>query len=91
MDFGGAAADPVLAEKVEAFTTWFAEKLAAGDKNAILRWKELAPFPTDNHPTDEHLMPIFFAYGAAGDDARAERVHASKQMGFFAFDSYLFH
>ena len=37
-----------------------------------------------------YLMPIFFAYGAAGDSAKAERVHASKQMGFFAFDSYLF-
>lgn len=87
----GAAPDPALAGKVEAFTSWFAEKLAAGDKDAILRWKELAPFPAENHPTDEHLMPIFFAFGAAGGSARAERVHASKQMGFFAFDSYLFH
>lgn len=87
----GATADPALAEKVEAFTTWFAERLAASDKDAILRWKELAPFPAENHPTDEHLMPIFFALGAGGDGAEAERVHASKQMGFFAFDSYLFH
>ncbi|BCH32394.1 dioxygenase [Mesorhizobium sp. L-8-10] len=86
----GAAVDPVLAGKVDAFTGWFAGKFAAGDKDAILRWKELAPFPAENHPTDEHLMPIFFAYGAAGDGGKAERVHASKQMGFFAFDSYLF-
>jgi 4,5-DOPA dioxygenase extradiol len=87
----GAAADPVLAGKVEAFTDWFAEKLAAGDRDSILHWKEQAPFPAENHPTDEHLMPIFFAFGAAGEGAKAERVHDSKQMGFFAFDSYLFH
>lgn len=87
----GAAVDPVLAGKVEAFTSWFAERFAAGDRDAVLNWKERAPFPTENHPTDEHLMPIFFAYGAAGEAAKAERVHDSRQMGFFAFDSYLFH
>ena len=42
-------------------------------------------------PTDEHLMPIFFAYGAAGPNPRAEPAHASTQLGFFAYDSYLFH
>lgn len=87
----GEMVDPALAEKVDAFTGWFAERLAAGDAEAIMDWKARAPFPAENHPTDEHLMPIFFAYGAAGEGARAERVHASKQMGFFAFDSYLFH
>ena len=87
----GEMVDPALAEKVDAFTGWFAERLAAGDTEAIMDWKARAPFPAENHPTDEHLMPIFFAYGAAGEGARAERVHASKQMGFFAFDSYLFH
>lgn len=87
----GTLVDPVLADKVDAFTNWFADRLAAGDRDAVMNWKERAPFPVENHPTDEHLMPIFFAYGAAGEAARAERVHASKQMGFFAFDSYLFH
>lgn len=83
--------DPELAGKVDAFTAWFAERLAAGDHAALLDWKHEAPFPADNHPTDEHLMPIFFAYGAAGPDARGERVHDSKALGFFAYDSYLFH
>ncbi|HWK67053.1 MAG TPA: class III extradiol ring-cleavage dioxygenase [Rhizobiaceae bacterium] len=87
----GGLVDPALAEKVDAFTDWFADRLAAGNREAVMNWKERAPFPTENHPTDEHLMPIFFAYGAAGEGAKAERVHASKQMGFFAFDSYLFH
>lgn len=87
----GVLVDPVLADKVDAFTNWFADRFAEGDRDAILNWKERAPFPVENHPTDEHLMPIFFAYGAAGEAAKPERVHASKQMGFFAFDSYLFH
>ncbi|RJG44968.1 class III extradiol ring-cleavage dioxygenase [Mesorhizobium sp. DCY119] len=87
----GAAPDPSLAAKVNAFTEWFEERLAANDKASILDWKNKAPFPAENHPTDEHLMPIFFAYGAAGDKVRAERVHDSVDHGFFANDSYLFH
>ena len=87
----GVQADPEIAGKVGAFTDWFADKFTAGDRDAILDWRERAPFPLDNHPTDEHLMPLFFAYGAAGEGAQAERVHASKEMGFFAYDSYLFH
>jgi 4,5-DOPA dioxygenase extradiol len=60
-------------------------------KYYILDWKSKAPFTADNHPTDEHLMPIFFAYGAASDTLKAERVHASVAHGFFANDSWLFH
>ncbi|MEJ6784640.1 DODA-type extradiol aromatic ring-opening family dioxygenase [Aminobacter sp. Piv2-1] len=86
----GAELDPVLAGKVRAFTEWFEEKLAAGDADALLHWKERAPYPSENHPTDEHLMPIFFAYGAAGEGARGRRVHNSVDYGFFANDSYLF-
>ncbi len=86
----GAKPDPQMAGQVAAFTDWFAEKFAAHDKAAILDWKRLAPFPAANHPTDEHLMPLFFAYGAAGEDAEAKRAHASRQYGFFAWDSWLF-
>lgn len=86
----GAEPDPVLEGKVRAFTDWFAERLGQGDADAVLHWKERAPFPDDNHPTDEHLMPIFFALGAAGQGATGRRVHDSVDHGFFANDSYLF-
>lgn len=87
---GGLAGDPVITQKVAAFTDWFADKFAANDKAAILDWKKQAPYPAENHPTDEHLMPLFFAYGAAGEGAKATRAHASRQFGFFAWDSWLF-
>lgn len=84
------AVDPELAGKVDAFTAWFADRIANGDREALLDWKRRAPFPAENHPTDEHLMPIFFAYGAAGEGATGARIHDSKAHGFFAYDSYLF-
>jgi 4,5-DOPA dioxygenase extradiol len=86
----GATPDPELVRKVDEFTSWFADRIAAGDVEALLDWKNRAPYPAENHPTDEHLMPIFLALGAAGDGPRGERIHASKHLGFFAYDSYLF-
>lgn len=87
---GGAEPDAAMAHKVSAFTEWIAEKLAAGDTEALLGWNPQAPFFRENHPTDEHLMPLFFAAGAAGENATARRIHASRQFGFFAFDCYRF-
>lgn len=87
---GGMKPDAAMAAKVEAFTQWFAERFAERDTEALLDWRNRAPHVTENHPTDEHLMPLFFAYGAGGHDAVAERTHASRQFGFFAFDSWKF-
>lgn len=87
---GGAPADPGLADKVDAFVSWFAARITAGDVDALLDWKHRAPFPRENHPTDEHLMPIFVALGAGGVETPARRVHASRQFGVFAWDAYLF-
>ncbi|MEC9343310.1 MAG: class III extradiol ring-cleavage dioxygenase, partial [Pseudomonadota bacterium] len=86
----GLDPDPAMSAAVESFTGWFAEQFGAGDREAVLDWRDKAPFVKENHPTDEHLMPLFFAYGAAGEGAKAERVHASRQFGFFAFDSWKF-
>jgi len=87
---GGVAPDAEMARQVRDFTEWFADRFANGDETAILDWRNRAPFVRENHPTDEHLMPLFFAYGAAGPDVAAERAHASRQFGFFAFDSWIF-
>lgn len=87
----GMDPDPRLPGKVRDFTEWFEEKLGSNDTEALLDWKSRAPFAQDNHPTPEHLMPIFFAYGAAGSHPLAQRTHRSVEHGFFANDSYLFH
>lgn len=86
----GEAADPEMVKKVDAFTGWFAEKFSENDTRAILNWKEHAPFAAENHPTDEHLMPLFFAYGAGGENPDAVRAHHSVQFEFFTYESWMF-
>src|SRR6202022_1037073 len=64
-------ADPRVAE----FTDWFEAKLAARDVDALLDYRRLAPQAVLMHPSDEHLLPVFAALGAAPDASRIE-VHA---------------
>jgi 4,5-DOPA dioxygenase extradiol len=59
-------ADP----RVTEFTDWFEEKLAARDIDALLDYRSQAPYAALMHPTDEHLLPVFAALGAADDDYR---------------------
>jgi 4,5-DOPA dioxygenase extradiol len=87
----GGEPDETLPGKVAAFTEWFHDKITIGDVATAENWLTQAPFPRDNHPTDEHLLPIFTAFGAAGEGAKGERIHDSTQLnGAFAWDAYRF-
>lgn len=83
-------ADAALPDKVSNFVDWMRQTLEAGDTQALLAWDSLAPFAADNHPTPDHILPLFFAQGAAGEGASARRVHASVEMKVLAWDSWLF-
>ena len=72
------------------FDEWIDDGLRKGD---ISWFADLngAPEFRRAHPTEGHLLPLFFAYGAAGEQVKPERVHHSRQFGFFAWDSWFFH
>lgn len=85
------AVDAHVEAYAEDFTEWFAEHLAAGDLEALLAYRERAPAAARAHPTDEHLLPLYVALGAAGVSWSAARVHHSFMHGAIAMDCYLFH
>ena len=64
--------------------------MAEGRFDDLLDYRRLAPFAVRNHPTDEHLMPLFAAMGAASDGARGRCVHDSFTYGTLAMDAYAF-
>lgn len=88
------ARDAEVPDWVDAFVSWMDEKIRAGDLAALRRWRKEAPFAVENHPTDEHLMPLFVALGAAagvGDGGlKAETIHESREFGALAMDAYAF-
>lgn len=88
--FFGKEVDADAPEWVTTFNDWFVEKLATRDLAALLDYRKQAPFAEKNHPTDEHLLPVFSALGAAYDDEPGKRVHASYEHGVLAMDVYQF-
>ena len=64
--------------------------MAQRDTAALLDYRRQAPFAERAHPTDEHLLPMYVALGAGGDDAIAQRIDAGVDLGFLAMDIYRF-
>ncbi len=75
---------------VRPFIEWIERKLAEGDLAALLDYRRQAPFAERAHPSDEHLLPLFVALGAAGAGARAQRLDAGIDLGILAMDIYRF-
>ena len=77
-------------EWVTGFCDWMAEKIAAGDIDALSAYRTLAPHAVQNHPTDEHLLPLFVTLGAAGDISKSQRMNSVMTYGMLAMDMWLF-
>jgi 4,5-DOPA dioxygenase extradiol len=75
---------------VREFADWIADRLAGRDLPALLDYRRQAPGAVQAHPTDEHLLPLYVALGAAGDPARIERFHAGIDDYVLAMDAYAF-
>jgi 4,5-DOPA dioxygenase extradiol len=79
-------ADPRVAE----FTDWFEAKLAAREVDALLDYRRLAPHAVLMHPSDEHLLPVFAALGAAPDDYRLDIQSLGTYQHSLAMTNYVF-
>lgn len=75
---------------VQDFTGWMNDRLAANDVDALLDYRRQAPHAVENHPTDEHLLPLYVAMGAAGEGAQASLVHDSAEFGVLAMTMWRF-
>ncbi len=77
-------------EWVKAFAEWFDRALMESRVNDLVNYRQIAPNAERNHPTDEHLLPLFVALGAAGEQARAQRLHRSRTGAVLRLDAYAF-
>lgn len=72
------------------WATTFSQTIISALKNAnydqVLDWKNL-PYIQRNHPTIEHLVPLFFSMGTGH---RFSLVHSSFTMGALGMDIYRF-
>lgn len=72
------------------FCDWMAAKIQSGDLEALRAYRSRAPYATQNHPTDEHLLPLFVALGAANKIDVAQHLNHVMTYGLLAMDAWLF-
>lgn len=69
------------------FRDWMVARLQAGDHPALLDYRSQAPHARRSHPSDEHLLPLYFALGAGG---AFEVAHSGFTYGALGMDIYRF-
>jgi 4,5-DOPA dioxygenase extradiol len=77
-------------EWVTAFADWFDRALIDNRVDDLVRYRQLAPYAERNHPTEEHLLPLYVALGAAGEHRKVRCLHKSSDGAVLRLDAYAF-
>ncbi|MBD1910455.1 MULTISPECIES: class III extradiol ring-cleavage dioxygenase [unclassified Leptolyngbya] len=72
------------------FDRWLAEAIALSSTERLLDYRALAPHAALSHPTDEHLLPLFVALGAGGEQAKGQQIHQGYTYGSLSMAAYAF-
>jgi len=72
----------------EEFSEWMTRRVTAGGTGDLIRYRELAPNAARNHPSEEHILPLFVALGAASPGAAGRHLHHSINYRVLAMDAY---
>jgi 4,5-DOPA dioxygenase extradiol len=89
--FRGQAIDSPAPDDVDAFADWMTEGLLADRTCDLITYRRQAPFAAANHPSEEHLLPLFVARGAGGERSQIEHLHRSSNYGILRMDAFAFH
>ncbi len=76
-------------EWVKRFAEWAADKVVAGDWEAVMNYPAHAD-GLRNHPSPDHILPLFTAMGAGGEGALAVSLHHSYTFQTLAMDAFAF-
>lgn len=72
---------------VKDFDHWLATTVEDNDVPSLLNYRQEAPYAVNNHPTDEHLLPLFVALGAGG---QGQQIHQGFTYGAFSMSAFAF-
>lgn len=86
-DLDWSAGPESIESWAKAFRDWMVEKLEADDEATLHDYRHQAPNAVRSHPSDEHLLPLYFARGAGGKFSVA---HQGFAMGTLGMDIYRF-
>lgn len=71
-----------------AFATWLDERVQSNQWEDAIKWDRSAPSAALAHPTSEHLLPLFVAWGAGSSGGMP--VHRGWQHGTLSMQAFAF-
>ena len=84
----GGLIDAPEPDWVHSFAEWMASALNERRIDDLLAYRTLAPEAAHNHPTEEHLLPLYVALGAGSD--KVDHLHQSTTYGILRMDAFAF-
>lgn len=90
MEFRGQDPGAPSPAWVTLFADWMRRALLEGRYDDLLAWDRLAPEALRNHPTPEHLWPLYSAMGAGTPGTPARLLHSSTDRAILAMDAFAF-
>jgi len=82
--------DDLPPQWVSEFAEWLNQNVTEGNIDALLDYQQVAPYAQRNHPSPEHLLPLFVAIGAGGERPKAIQIHQSYTYGIFSMAAFAF-
>jgi 4,5-DOPA dioxygenase extradiol len=87
-DVGRHGVDAPPVDYAYAFDTWLEDRLRTAALSDLLDYRARAPHAARNHPSEEHLLPLFVALGAAPSGAAATRLYNGFSYGVLSMAAY---
>jgi 4,5-DOPA dioxygenase extradiol len=84
----GGRIDAPEQDWVHVFAEWMSAALKERRIDDLLNYRTRAPEAAHNHPTEEHLLPLYVALGAGAD--RISHLHQSTTYGILRMDAFAF-
>ncbi len=75
---------------VHRFADWVAEKLSDNDVAALLNYRQQSADGRQAHPSEDHLLPLYVALGAAGTTTPPQAFYRGVSDYVIAMDGYAF-
>lgn len=89
-EFRGHGASEPAPDWVNSFADWFHSSLTSGAIDDLVDYRRKATFAIENNPTEERHLPLYAVLGAAGANARGDRLHASSTYSIRRMEVYAF-
>ncbi|SCC91242.1 Extradiol ring-cleavage dioxygenase class III protein subunit B [Thiomonas sp. X19] len=85
----GATTDEPPEPYVQEFADWMREAIDRGATASLLDYRRQAPHAARAHPSDEHLLPLFWALGAAGNPVKPQHKSGGVHYGMLSMDAWV--